>query len=53
MNIKLDANETHAIVNAMHLATIQGKDALVFGKLIEKMQKHFAKQVKAGESTNG
>ena len=38
------------IIQSMSNATIQGKDALQFGKILEKIGKHFEKVRKAEES---
>lgn len=49
MNIKLDAQECMMIIQSMSQTTIQGKDALHFGKVLEKIGKHFEKVRKAEE----
>lgn len=50
MNIKLDAEECIIIIQSLGNTAIQGKDALKFGKLLEKLGKHFEKAKKAEEA---
>ena len=50
MKIELSVEDLHIIKQGLESITIQGKDALIVGKLLERVQKSFAKEV---EKQNG
>ena len=41
--MKLEANEVAILLSMMNQAQINGKDAIMFGKILEKLQKEMDK----------
>lgn len=45
MKIDLKASELNIIVQAMHAAQIKGSDAVMYGKLVERLEKGLEKEI--------
>ena len=45
LKIDLKANELNIIVQAMHAAQIKGSDAVMYGKLVERLEKGLEKEM--------
>jgi len=45
LKVELDANQLNIIVTVMQMAQIKGSDAIVFGKLLERLTNGLEKEM--------